>query len=147
MTISSHWYDKLEECAREIEAHFKTARSGKIRNVRRYLAKRGVEFFQKHVYEKTGKLIPKGKIRVAFEREEPAKKAEKKIRIEIRRMRYRGREWKATALASKVIPYAKKRPIHRKIRVEFKVLQQKVHVIREKVIHNFKRLFKRLFSG
>ena len=147
MTIATKWYDEREECVQEYEIHFKTARLGKIRNVRRYLAKRGVEFFQKHVYEKTGKLIPKGKIRIAFEKEEPARKAEKRIKIEMRKMRYRGRKWKADRLPSKTIPYTKKRPKRWKIIAAYEVLQHEVHALQERVEHYVKRWFKRLFGG
>ena len=146
MSIATKWYDERVACVQEYEMHFKTSRRGKIGNVRKYLAKRGVEFFQEHVYKETGQLIEKGAIRVAFEREEPTSKAERDIRIEMRRMQYRGREWKADALPSKTIPYEKKRPKRWKIDLNLKDIRRKVHTLRLRGVNYVKKWFRRFLS-
>jgi len=109
MTISSLWYDKKARRAREYELHFRVARRGGIRNVRRHLARRGVPYFQRTIYRKYKRWIPKGRIKVRFEREEPARKVERTIQIEVRRMEGKGRQWKAYRMPSRVLSYAKKR--------------------------------------
>ena len=106
-TIASTWYDKDAERVREYEMHFKVARRGSIRANRRYLAKRGVPYFQQTVYRLYKHWIPKRKVRIAFEREEPAEKTEQLISIEVRRMEGKGKRWKAFPLPSKVLTYEK----------------------------------------
>lgn len=111
MTISTAWYDEEVGQVREFEAHFKVARRGKIQTIRRYLVKRGLPYFQRVVYRLTGRWPPKHKLRVSFEREEPALKPEKDIFIQMRSMQYVGpkRRWKAFALPSRVLSYVKRR--------------------------------------
>lgn len=106
-TISSTWYDKISQCAREYEMHFKVARRGSIRANRRYLARRGAPYFQQTVYRLYKYWIPKRKVRIAFEREEPAEKSERLIQIEVRRMEGKGKRWKAFPLPSRVLTYEK----------------------------------------
>jgi hypothetical protein len=112
MTIASTWYDKTARAQREYEAHFSVARRGKIRTVRRHLANRGAPYFQRLIYGRFRRWIPKKKIRISFEREEPARKVQPEITIELRGMQYRGRKWRATPLPSKVLRYAKRRRKH-----------------------------------
>lgn len=109
MTISSTWYQKAAGRVQEYELHFKVERRGRIRNIRRYLARRGVPYFQQTVYRLYRRWIPKWKIRVAFEREQPALQTERAISIEVRRMEGRGKRWKAYPLPSKVLSYVKKK--------------------------------------
>lgn len=109
MTIASTWYDKTARAQREYEAHFSVARRGKIRTVRRHLANRGAPHFQRLIYRRFRRWIPKKKIRISFEREEPARKVQREITIELRGMQYRGRKWQATPFPSKVLRYAKRR--------------------------------------
>jgi hypothetical protein len=109
MTLATKGYDAETECVREHEMHFKVARRGKITTVRRHLADRGVPYFQRRIHLETGKRIRKRRIRVAFEREEKAAKGQNSIAIESRMMEYRGRQWKATPLPTRVLSYAKKR--------------------------------------
>jgi hypothetical protein len=109
MTLATKGYDTEAECVREHEMHFKVSRRGKITTIRRHLADRGVPYFQRRIYLETGKRIRKHRIRVAFEREEPAIKGQNMITIESRMMEYRGREWKAFPLPTRVLSYAKKR--------------------------------------
>ena len=109
MTVASKWYDEPSRCAREYEMHFKVARRGKIRTVRRHLAKRGIPYFQQVIYRRFRRWISKRQIRARFEREEMEERGEPVIVIETRSMQYRGRDWKAFPFPSKVLTYAKKR--------------------------------------
>jgi len=113
MSVSSTWYDEQTKKVREHEMHFKVARRGTIRSVRRYLAKRGTPYFQLVVYRKTGRWPPKRKVRISFEREEPsaAVRSDRLIQIEFRGMEGVGkrRRWEAYALPSRVLSYAKKK--------------------------------------
>lgn len=109
MTIASTWYDTRTRRVREYEMHFKIARPGRIRNVRRQLARRGVPYFQRAIYRLYRRWIPRGKIRVSFEREEPATKAERTITVEARRMEGVGKRWKAHRVPSRILSYVKRR--------------------------------------
>jgi len=109
MTVATQWYDKLAEKERWFEAHFKVARYGSIHTVRRKLAQRGVPFFQRTIQRSHGIWIPKHKIRISFEREEPATKIESKMQIEMRQMEFRGRQREASRMPSRVFGYAKRR--------------------------------------
>jgi hypothetical protein len=109
MTIASAWYDKQAGVQREFEMHFKIARRGTIRNVRRALARRGIPFFQQVIYRGFRRWIPKARVRVSFEREEPASRMEANMTISTRGMQYRGKKWKATPLPSRVLPFVKKK--------------------------------------
>ncbi len=143
MTIAKKWYDQQDECAKEIEMHFKTARRGKIGYVRRYLSKRGVKFYQDYVYKETGKLIPKEYIRPRFEREEPATKAENKIEIQIRRMEYRGRQWKADRIPTRTIHYSEEKHEQKNIVEE---LQKEIENVLKGMWEFARDTLKRLFS-
>jgi len=109
MTIASKWYDKPSQYEREHEMHLRIARPGKIRTVRRHLAKRGIPYFQQTIYRRFHKWIPKRYIRGKFEREESADRSESVITIEMRGMQYRGREWKPSRFPTRVLTYAEKR--------------------------------------
>ena len=109
MTISSVFYSATQGAAMEYEMHFKATRGDDIQYEREHLATRGVEYYQQHVYYLARKWIPKSKIKVRFEREEPTAEIEETIGIEARKMEYTGSQWKAQALPSRVIGYAKRR--------------------------------------
>ena len=109
MTVASKWYDEPSRCEREQEMHFKIARPGKIRTVRRHLAKRGIPYFQQVIYRRFRRWIPKRQIRAKFEREEVDQRSTPTMTVETRSMQYRGRDWKALAFPSRVLSYAKKR--------------------------------------
>ena len=109
MTIASAWYDARFRCARECEMHFKAVRRGELRSIRRALARRGIRYFQREIYRKHGKWIPRRKIRVSFEREEKASKAQRQVSVNVRSMRYQGKYHRATALPSRVISYGKRK--------------------------------------
>jgi hypothetical protein len=110
MTIASVWYDEDAECVKEYEMHYKAAQGGAIRETRVYLAKRCVPHFQQTIYRKFKRWIPKGKIRVNFEREQPTLNAQEVISIESRRMEGTGKRqrWTAYPLPSKVLTYEKR---------------------------------------
>jgi len=112
-TISTKWSDERTQTAREHEMYFVVARRGDIRRIRRNLAKRGVELFQRDVYRRHRRWIPKRRIKVAFEREKPAKRAEDVIKVESLTMDYKGRRWKATRHPSRVISYGRRRSMRR----------------------------------
>ncbi|MGB9022776.1 MAG: hypothetical protein WCC94_04995 [Candidatus Bathyarchaeia archaeon] len=108
MTLASKWYDKPSQYEREHEMHLKIARPGKIRSVRRHLARRGIPYFQQMIYRRFHRWIRKREIRGKFEREELADRSESVITIEMRGMQYRGREWKPSRFPTRVLTYAKK---------------------------------------
>jgi len=114
MTVASKWYDEPSRCAREYEMHFKAARTGKVRTIRRHLAKRGIPYFQRTIYRRFKRWIPKRQIRARFEREEVDQRSTPTLTVETRSMQYRGRDWKAFPFPSKVLNYAKKRARKRK---------------------------------
>jgi hypothetical protein len=113
MTIASTWYDKTARAQREYEAHFSVARRGRIRRIRRRLAERGTPYFQRLVYRRFRRWIPKSRLRISFEREEPATRVQREIGIELRGMQYKGRKWQATPFPSKVLRYAKRKQKHK----------------------------------
>ena len=106
--------NRFTTLAREFEMHFKAVRQGELRNIRKALARKGVQHFQRAVYRRHEKWIPKRKIRVSFEREEKAWKARRDISVNVRSMRYQGRHHRATALPSRVIRYGRKKRKRRK---------------------------------
>ena len=109
MTVFSKWYDEPSRCAREYEMHFKIARPGKVSTVRRHMGKRGIPYFQKMIYRRFRRWIPKRQIRGRFEREEIGNRSQAVMTIETRSMQYRGRNWKSFLFPTKVLAYAKKR--------------------------------------
>jgi hypothetical protein len=109
MNIASRWYDAKEAFARTYEMEFTTSRKGSPHSVRRTLARRGIPYFQQEIYRRHRVWIPLRQIRVSYEREELAEANDRAIEVLARSMRYRGKQWAATKLPRKVIPYAKKR--------------------------------------
>jgi hypothetical protein len=109
MTVASRWYDEPSRCEREYEMHFKLARPGNIRTVRRHLVKRAIPYFQQVIYRRFRRWISKRQIRARFEREGVEATPDRVIAIETRSMQYRGRDWKAFPFPSRVLSYAKKR--------------------------------------
>lgn len=109
MTIASVWYDERSRAVREHEMHFKVSRRGQIRNVRRTLAQRGGAYFQRAIYRRFNRWIPKRKIRISFEREEPALVGQNRISISVRRMEGQGKRWKAFSEPSISLTYSRRR--------------------------------------
>jgi hypothetical protein len=108
MTVSSKWYDDKEGFARTYELHYTTSRRASPSTVRRTLAHRGIPDFQQTIYRKYHVRIPPGRIRVSFEREELAEAEKRIIAVLGRTVRYHGKQYMATALPPRVIPYGKK---------------------------------------
>jgi len=108
MTASTVWYYMPAHVGQGYEMHFKTARRGKIEDVRRALESEGTAYFQKTIYSGFGRRIPKERLRIGFEREEPTTRVQNNIMVEARYMEYQGSKWKSTAMPSKVLSYAKK---------------------------------------
>jgi hypothetical protein len=109
MTIFTTWYDKTTSGAQEYELHFTVARHGRIRTVRRTLMERGIPYFQGLLYRRLKKWIPNRKVKVRFEREQPALTSESKIRLEGRSMLFRGKRWWAYPFGRWVLSYARKK--------------------------------------
>lgn len=107
MTASTVRYSLPDHMAEGYEMHFKTARQGRIEDVRRALKSEGSSYFQKEIYNKFGR-IPKKRIRIGFEREEPATRVQNNIVVESRYMKYRGGKWESKPVSTKVSKYAKK---------------------------------------
>jgi hypothetical protein len=108
MTVSTIWYYRTAQKGQGYEMHFKTARRGKVEDVRRALASEGATYFQETIYSRFRRWIPKRKLRIGFEREEPAAKAQNNTIVHARYMEYRGGEWKSSPMPSRVLRYAKK---------------------------------------
>jgi hypothetical protein len=108
MTMANRTYDEDAGFEREFEIHFKVARRGSPKTVRRTLVLRGIPHFQREIYRRYNIRIPRSRIRVSFEREEVAAAGQRAIEALGRSMRYHGRQWSATPLPPKMIPYAKK---------------------------------------
>ena len=70
----------------------------------RILGRRALRYFQWYIFKRYGKFIPLAKIRVHFEREEPAKQAQTKIAAEIRMMEQEDGRWQAHQQPSRIIP-------------------------------------------
>ena len=112
MTIATHWYDQPCKKARSFEAHFKVARQGNIRTVRKKLADKGVPFFQRVIRQRHGISIPKDKMRTAFEREEPALEVQNDIHVEFRGMEFRGKHHFAVSAPSQTLKYEREPDKH-----------------------------------
>jgi hypothetical protein len=108
MTVSTTWYHRPARMAQGYEMHFMIARRGKIPEVRRALASKGASHFQRTIHKQFGRKVPKRKLRIGFELEEPARSVQNSIRVTARHMEYRDGQWKGTAMPTKVLRYAKK---------------------------------------
>jgi hypothetical protein len=109
MTISSIWYDEESGCARTEELYLDAARYGRIETVRKHLADIGVPFFQRVVYRRLKKWIPKHEVKVGFELHEFAEKSRNRITVVGRSMEYRGKQRRAYATGEWVLSYARRR--------------------------------------
>jgi len=108
MTASTIWYHAPAHKEQEYEVHFKTARRGKIADVRRALETEGTAYFQKAVYRQFGRRVPKRKLRIGFEREEPATDIQNDTEVQTMYMEYCCGKWKSTPMSPRLLSYAKK---------------------------------------
>lgn len=91
-------YDKADHEARSFEGHFKACLRGKIRRNRKRLADFLIPIFQRQVYRELGVHISRSRIRVGFEREEPALSASRRVDAEFLIITYRGKHHVAKRL-------------------------------------------------
>jgi len=89
-TVATVWYDEEAAHAREIEAHFVTARAGDIQQVRQELAERGLKFLR-DLIRRRYRQLPDREIRVGFEAEELALAPTDEVRVDILSMEFTGR--------------------------------------------------------
>jgi len=104
-TIATRWYDENLGRVREVEMHFIVARAGPIRTNRRKLANRGATYIRRDVFRHHGRWISKPKLRISFEREEPATRSDHRITVTPRALQYRGNEHTKQNLPSRLIPF------------------------------------------
>jgi hypothetical protein len=108
MTTSTVWYYHAAHMGQGYEMHFKTARRGKVSEVRRALAEEGVAYFQDTVCGKFGRRIPRSKIRFGFEREEPATGVRNNIEMHARLLEYKRGHWICSPMPREALGYGKK---------------------------------------
>jgi hypothetical protein len=109
MTIATFWYDSETRQLVEYEMHFKIARRGKLRTVRARLAKLGVKHLQSWLRRHLKISIPKGKLKIAFEREAHAKVQQQKASVRRFVMhRVKGR-WTSKELPAGTMSYVRRR--------------------------------------
>ena len=116
MTIASRWYDEAAGKARLYEGHFKVARQGTIHTVRTKLAEKGVPFFQRTIWTRYHRWIPKSQIRIGYEREESAVKASPEVEVQFRDMEFRGKRYSAYPRPSSKMRYVRRRRKHARYR-------------------------------
>jgi hypothetical protein len=116
MTIATFRSDKPTHQLIENEAHFKIARRGELRTVRTRLAKCGAAYFRRWLRTCVKISIPKGKLRIAFEREAHAKKQQQKASVRRFVMRRIKGRWASKEFPAGTMSYVRRRR-RRKVRV------------------------------
>jgi hypothetical protein len=104
MTLSTRGYS-LGQNAWSLEGHYTAALPGDIHDVRLDLADFCIPHFRRTVLRHTGQRISDDKIRVGWEREEPALTPSKEVHAEFREMSYRGKQTHARRLPPDVLRY------------------------------------------
>jgi len=104
MTLATRGYS-LGQNAWSIEGHYIATLPGEIHDTRQDLADFCIPHFRRKVLRHTGQQVSKDKIRVGWEREESALAPSPDIRVEFRKMTYRGRQTQARRLPSDVLRY------------------------------------------
>jgi len=107
MTLSTRGYSPSQN-AWSFEGHYTAAISGEIHDVRLDLADFCIPHFRRTVLRHTGQRISEDKIRVGWEREEPALAPSSDIRVEFREMSYRGKQIYARRLPAETLRYGDK---------------------------------------
>jgi len=107
MTLATRGYSPSQN-AWSFEAHYTAALSGDIGDVRLDLADFGIPHFRGAIMRRYGLRIPEGKIRVGWEREEPALAPSPDIHVEFREMTYRGKQTYARRLPAETLRYGNK---------------------------------------
>lgn len=109
MTIATFHYDKPTHQLIEYEMHFKIARAGDVRRVRRRLANLGAAYFQRWLHRTHEISIPKRKLKIAFEREARAKVEQDLATVRRFVMRRVKKRWVAQELPSGTMSYVRRK--------------------------------------
>jgi len=104
MTLATRGYSPSQN-AWSFEAHYTAALSGDIHDVRLDLADLGIPHFRRAIMRRYRLRIPEGKIRVGWEREEPALASSPDVHVEFREMTYRGKQTQARQLPPDLLRY------------------------------------------
>jgi len=104
MTLATRGYSPSQN-AWSFEAHYTAALSGDIGDVRVDLADFGIPHFRGAIMRRYGLRIPESKVRVGWEREEPALSSSPDVHVEFREMTYRGKQAHARRLPAEVLRY------------------------------------------
>jgi len=104
MTLATRGYSPSQN-AWSFEAHYTAALPGDIGDVRVDLADFGIPHFRGAIMRRYGLRIPEGKIRVGWEREEPALASSPDVHVEFREMTYRGKQTYARRLPPQALRY------------------------------------------
>jgi hypothetical protein len=107
MTLSTRGYSPIQN-AWSFEGHYTAALSGDIGDVRVDLADFGIPHFRGAIMRRYGLRIPEDKIRVGWEREEPALASSPDVHVEFREMTYRGKQAYARRLPAETLRYGNK---------------------------------------
>jgi hypothetical protein len=115
MTLTTRSSNSMERVAFGTDIHLKAGFRGNVRMNRKLFAERGIPYFQHFVYDRTGVWIPRFKIRVRYEREQPTSRATKTASVIGQTMAFRGRHVAATSpIRSRMILRGKMREKHAK---------------------------------
>ena len=98
MTISTRSSNSEAKTAFGIDLHFKGVFRGNIRHNRRFFARRGVRYFQRFIYKRTGIWIPTYKLRIRFESEQATTRATKTAHVVGQSMNFKNHEVRAINL-------------------------------------------------
>lgn len=104
MTLATRGYSPSQN-AWSFEAHYTAALSGDIGDVRVDLADFCIPHFRGAIMRRYGLRIPESKVRVGWEREEPALASSPDVHVEFREMTYRGKQTYARRLPAEVLRY------------------------------------------
>ena len=107
MTLATRGYSPSQN-AWSFEGHYTAALPGDIHDVRLDLADFGIPHFRRAIMRRYGLRIPEGKIRVGWEREEPALSSSPDVHVEFREMIYRGKQTHARRLPAETLRYGNK---------------------------------------
>jgi hypothetical protein len=106
MTVSTVWYNCFVGQGEGFEMYFETARRGKIADVRKELESEGTAYFQKAFYDQFGRRVPRRKLRVGFEHEEPVTRVQNNILVQATSMEYYGGRWNSTPMSQRLLSCA-----------------------------------------
>jgi len=106
MTVSTVWYNCFVGQGEGFEMYFETARRGNIADVRKELESEGTAYFQKAFYDQLGRRVPKRKLRIGFEHEEPATKVQNSILVQATSIEYYGGRWNSTPMSQRLLSCA-----------------------------------------